>query len=415
MGASRSNAMSDVSDGRMIPLLPSTPMPTTPVDIAAEVDRVVSRMPAGSETLTVALNDPQRHTRSREVLAAIRETAAAAGRRPALSLVVACGTHRFDQARRVAFERELLCEVDLPVQSITWHDCDDPDLVPVGPAGSWRVQPAILRADGLVVAIGSVEPHYFAGLTGAHKTVTIGCAGRRSIETNHAGATAAASVPFALAGNPVFEGVAGMLGALQVRREVLAVNLLQVGSDIRGVAAGEPLETLARLAPEARTAFCRTLTRPADALVLEVAGPLGESFYQADKALKNAEQAVRDCGTLVLVARCTEGMGQDHFVSLLRRAGTYAQAVHVVESEGYRLGDHKALRLRRLTDPSQRGVRVVVVSDGLDTEACGVLGLERAASVSAALAGGGIHPVRDAVYRVPDAGNTVVLLERQTD
>ncbi|MEZ0231071.1 MAG: lactate racemase domain-containing protein, partial [Planctomycetota bacterium] len=59
-----------------------------------------------------------------------------------------------------------------------------------------------------VVAVGTVEPHYFAGWTGAHKTATIGVMGLEGIEANHELALESGSRVLALDGNPVFEGVA---------------------------------------------------------------------------------------------------------------------------------------------------------------------------------------------------------------
>ncbi len=395
-----------------IPVLTPRRQVAAEVDVTAEVACVLGSPAEWPEAWTVAVNDPQRQTRSRLVLDAIGARAAEAGRQAAVHLIVACGTHRYPRAARANFERDLTAALTTPVRSITWHNAADSRLVPVGSDGRWRTQRRLLEGDGPVLAIGSVEPHYFAGLTGAHKTVTIGCANFAAIEANHAGAMSPEARPFALAGNPVYDGVTAMLGALQRQRDVLAVNLLQVGTGVLAVTAGDPTAALERLAPVAEAAFCHRLDAPADALILEVTGPLAGSFYQADKAVKNAEFAVRDGGLLVLCAACPDGIGQDHFVDLLGRADRYAAAAAIVAERGYRLGDHKAVRLRHLTDPSQRGVGVTAVSAGLSAEACALLGFAKAPAPAEALAARGIVPGRDRVFRVADAGNSVVLADR---
>jgi nickel-dependent lactate racemase len=323
-------------------------------------------------------------------------------------MIVACGTHRFDATRRQTFERALADGCGLGVESFVWHDCRSPDLRFVTPAGLWRACPELLDGDAPLLAVGSVEPHYFAGLTGAHKTVTIGCADFDAIQANHANALSPDSRPFATAGNPVHDGVAEMVRQLESVRPVHAVNVVQTGETIRAISTGKPLAALAALTPVAREVFAHTLDAPADALILDVEGPLGESFYQADKALKNAEDAVRDGGALILCAECRDGIGQDHFVALLRDAPTYRQAVERVFARGYRLGDHKAVRLRRLTDLAERAVRVLAVCPGLDDAACDVLGFHKASSVADALRTAGVG-AGDRVWRVGDAGNTVVL------
>ena len=403
--------MMPISD---IPLLAPVVPAWPPVDLHAMLAPLAPRL-LGRESLTAVINDPQRATRTDLVLRALGELADQAGRpggaRSALRILVATGTHRFQPRARADFECALAGRVSMPIESITWHDSRSEDLQWVSRAGTWRANPLLLADSSPLLAIGSVEPHYFAGLAGAHKTVTVGCADYAAIQTNHAAALSPASQPFALAGNPVFDGIAEMLRQLRDYRPVLAVNLLQIGDAIHAAAVGEPLAALHQLAPLVRDTFARTLPAQADALILEVTGPLGVSFYQADKALKNAEQGIRDGGLLILQAPCPEGIGQDHFVSLLRQAPTHQAAREIVLANGYRLGDHKAVRLRHLTDPAARGVRVAIVSEGLSDQHCRLLGFAKSPTVQDALARHGLTPDRHRIYRVADAGNTVVLVD----
>ena len=354
--------------------------------------------------LSVIVNDPQRHTDSRAVLRLL------AGRTDLrqLRVLVATGTHRFGAGERRAFQEQLTA--GLPGAEVRWHDCRDAALVPVA-EGGWRGHPWLLEGPALL-AVGSVEPHYFAGLTGAHKTVTVGCASWHDIESNHAGALEAASRPCRLAGNPVFEGVVRMLADLSACREAAAVDLVQVEGEVIAAAGGPVLSALESVRAAAEEGFVRRIGAAADAIVAEASGPLGRSFYQADKAIKNNESAVRDGGTIVLVAGCEDGIGQDHFVRLLEEAPTAQAARQIVARRGYRLGDHKAVRLRALTDPAGRAVRIYLVSDGLSDSHARVLGLTKARSVREAFDAAGIDPARDCVYRLLDAGNLCVMAGR---
>ncbi|MFW6153696.1 MAG: lactate racemase domain-containing protein [Planctomycetota bacterium] len=385
-----------------IPRLERPALAAGRIDLRARLGDILAALD-GDGPLDIAVNDPQRHTATEAVLDVLK---AVAPPRP-WRLLVACGTHRFAPDRRAAFERRFARFADR-IETVRWHRCDADDLVAIGADRRRRVHPRIAADRGPLLAVGSVEPHYFAGLTGAHKTVTIGVADRATIEANHASALSPRARPFALLDNPVHLGICDLLAAVEARRPVTAVDLLQVGRAVHAVAAGRPLSALEALRGTAERVFSHRLDAPADALVLEVDGPLGESFYQADKALKNSEDAVRDGGLLVLVARCDDGVGEDHFVELMRAGPTCADALAVLAARGYRLGDHKAVRLRRLTDPAERGVRIAVVSDGLDEATCRVLGMTPAASVADALAAAGVRPGRDRVYTVEDAGNAVV-------
>jgi len=372
---------------------------------APALDRSVAdalRLLPTSGRLTVLVNDPQRQTASRPVLEQL------AGQFPPqrLRVVVAAGAHRSSPAARGAFQ-EALCG-EMPFAQVAWHDSRSDALVPIGPKESWRGHPWLLDGDGLL-AIGSVEPHYFAGFTGAHKTATIGVAAHADIEANHAAALGSDCRPARLAGNPVAEGVFAMLASLVAVRPVAAVNLVQAGRSILAAAAGEPLAALRAAADRAGEALVHRVDRAADAVVAEVTGPLGESFYQADKGIKNNEWAVRDGGCMVLVAPCGRGVGEDSFFRLLRDAPSCEAALAAVRSRGYRLGDHKAVRLRHLTDPDARGVRGFIVSDGISAEEASVLGLSKADSAAAALAAAGIDPISRRVYHIRDAGNLTVL------
>lgn len=374
------------------PCVPERPAPA----VRMAVEDALRGLGAGP-SLLVALNDPQRHTDSRAVL---RELV---GLRPGLRLriLVACGSHAFGPASRAAFERDVLG--GLPVDEVAWHDSRAAGGAVIG--GAWRGHPW-LADGGPLLAIGSVEPHYFAGFSGAHKTCTIGCASYADIESNHAGALRPDSQPGRLEGNPVHEGIMRMARALEALRPVAAVNLVQAGAAIVHASGGTLAGSLAQSAAAAAACFIRLIDQPADALVLDVDRPLGDSFYQAEKGIKNSEWAVRDGGAMVLRAPCGDGIGQDQFVGLLRVAGTWEAADRLVRERGYRLGDHKAVRLRYLTDPARRAVRLFVVSAGLSAADARLLGVEPAGSAEEALERAGVAGGR--VWRVRNAGNVVV-------
>jgi hypothetical protein len=114
-----------------------------------------------------------------------------------------------------------------------------------------------------------------------------------------------------------------------------------------------------------RDIYIHEIAEPADVLRLKVPLPLGRNLYQADKALKNNHLAVRDGGGIMLEADCPEGIGPNAFMRLLRWAGDHASAKRRVQEDGYTLGDHKAVKLRYLTDPTRRGVHVALISPNI--------------------------------------------------
>ncbi len=380
------------------------PYPPTPRSDAIDTALHQAHAALGGEAPDLVLvNDPQRATASHEVLSRV----GACFDLSRVNVLVATGSHHFTASEQRTLERAFS---SIRLGNWDWHDARRPDLAAIDGAGGWHAHPWVKRARRLLV-IGSVEPHYSAGFSGAHKTVTVGCASLADITRNHAGALDPACRPCRRTGTPVHDGVCDMLALLEASRQVAAVNLLQIGSTIVDAAGGPPLAALEELVPKVKAAYLRQIPRQAEALVAEVSGALACSFYQAEKGIKNSEWAVRDGGTIVLQAACPQGIGQNAFMELLREAGTHAEAVALIRRRGYRLGDHKAVRLRHLTDPACRGIRVFVVSPGLTPDEAALLGVTWAESARAALQQAGVDPEGPGVYHVEDAGNTCVEAE----
>jgi nickel-dependent lactate racemase len=199
---------------------------------------------------------------------------------------------------------------------------------------------------------------------------------REDIERNHAHAMSPDAAGMRLRGNPVFDDIADVIRRLEeVGKDICSFSQVIRGDIVVAASAGPPLDTVDALLPTARELYVRPIPRAADVLNLKVPLPLGRNLYQADKALKNNHLAVRDGGGIVLESDCAEGIGPDAFFTLLRRAGDWATARQIVEEEGYRLSDHKAVKLRHLTDPAGRGVHVALVSSHIeraDAEAAGM-------------------------------------------
>ena len=312
--------------------------------------------------LTVLVNDAHRFTDSRiffdAVFAALDEAALA----PTVRMLVAAGSHRSDAAERSEHEERVLGAWRSRVEEIAWHDAFDPDqLADIGRSRLHRW----MAEQGFYLACGSLEPHYFAGVTGAHKTLTVGVMALEALTTNHAGAMEPTSGGLRLDGNPVHLGIVDTLADIEdAGGRLLVLNEVVIDGVVVACTAGHPLQSLSSALPTVRECFAASFPAPFDVVVATVEAPLNRDFYQADKGVKNTEAVIRDGGLLIVEAACAGGVGIDHFVTLLEQAATHAGVMEIVEERGYRLGDHKAVRLRALTD--RRGVRLAVVSAALD-------------------------------------------------
>jgi nickel-dependent lactate racemase len=348
----------------------------------AGFDEFADGAAAEGRSLTLVVNDTHRFTDTRSFLeAALALLDRRPGERTApLRVLVATGSHLSTEAERRTHEDAMFGPHAARIAEVAWHDArSDAGLRGVGNT----VLHAWMAEAGFYLACGSMEPHYFAGVTGAHKTLTVGVMSLESLRANHEHALSNAARPLKLDGNPVHLGIVDALADLEDSgARLLAVNQVIVGGRVVGVMAGHPLEALVQGLTMVRDCFAAAVDEEADLVVSEVGAPLDRDFYQADKGIKNTEFAVRDGGVLLLEASCQGGVGIDHFVDLLRAAPTAEAARKVVAERGYRLGDHKAVRLRHLTD--EREVQIGVVTGGVPAAMGEVLGVRIFASREAA-------------------------------
>ena len=315
---------------------------------------------SGSE-LVIVLNDEQRGTRSDLALAAFYRAVDRLGSRLRTRLVLATGTHRASEAaQRQHVQRVAGAELHR-LAGVIWHDARARRRL--RDVGGVAFNREVAEAQHVFV-VGSCEPHYFAGITGAHKTLAIGTLSYDGIQDNHAAAVHTDAQGLVLQGNPVHDDICSKLDVLGNGRRILALNQLLVSGDVAGWAAGSPRDALDALRSRVHATFSYEAGELFDVVVAEVSPPLDASLYQADKGIKNTEAAVRDGGVLILDAGCDGGVGADAFVAVLRQCPDLAATEALLAARGYRLGDHKALRIRRL---QARGVSIGIVSPGLES------------------------------------------------
>ena len=338
---------------------------------------------AAGEPVLLLVNDPHRPTQTAPVLRQIARCAESLALSPRFRALIATGTHRFTREEERAFELAVFMHAGLVVESMDWHRATE--------AATLRELAGVrlhywLDEHRYLLPIGSVEPHYFAGVTGPHKTITVGCMAPEDIERNHAHALSPDSNILRLRGNPVFDGVMALIDELdRLGKHTLAIGQIICGDRLLAVEMGDCHEVLEALIPRVRQVYLQTIAAPVDVLELRVPSPLGRHLYQADKALKNNHLAVRDGGGILLVADCEEGIGPDAFLRVLRSAGSYEESLRLVERDGYRLGDHKAVKLRHLMDADGRQVHVALVSPHLAPATLAGTGFEVFASHDSAM------------------------------
>jgi len=219
-------------------------------------------------------------------------------------------------------------------------ECIDFGLLADG--SSLELNPLVGWAD-VIILLGSVEPHFFAGYTGGAKQLLPGLASRSCIEANHRLAVDLACRPMALATNPIARAIEET--ALRFRDKLISVQAV-MGPDGWTYFCGAEPDTLKSAAKYALSVGEVQWPRPLDGLVAAMSSPLDRNLYQLQKGFENHLQAVKDGGWILLVSACSDGVGNDFFEPLANAYPRW-QALPDWDQEQYSLGLHKLYRTAR--------------------------------------------------------------------
>jgi nickel-dependent lactate racemase len=217
------------------------------------------------------------------------------------------------------------------------------------------VNPFLLDAD-FALAIGNVDVHYFAGYTGGYKAVVPGLAGRETIERNHSLMTLPNAEPAVVESNPVREDLeeAGQMTGLRCVVNVVQDERKRIVSSF----AGDPIAAHRAAVKTVDDLVKVPVREPADIVVASAGGyPRDINLYQAHKAIENASHAVKNGGTIILVAECGEGFANKKFEDWMTNA-TSLDEIRERLSKQFVLGAHKAYALSKIA----RRAEIIVAS-----------------------------------------------------
>ena len=205
---------------------------------------------------------------------------------------------------------------------------------------------------GAIIPIGSVEPHYFAGYTGGRKSFVPGLAGYDTIEQNHKLALEKKAAPLRLSDNTVH------LDLLEAFKKIPDIPIFSIqavvkdGKDLCSLFCGDIHKSFLKACEYARGIFSFPVKEKADIVITVVKSPLDRSLYQAHKAIEHGKIGLKDGGTLILVARCSDGVGPDNFYKLISSC-TDPEEILKTAKNNYKLGYHKAARIAELSKKSE--------------------------------------------------------------
>lgn len=299
------------------------------------------------ETAVVVVNDQTRLARTELFLPLLLDELNAGGIPDSgVTCLFALGAHRQLTPSEM---RSLVGDEAARRITLVNHNCDDRSaLVRLGRTARGTevyLNRLLVEADRIVLT-GSIVHHFFAGFGGGRKALVPGCAGRTTIRQNHAMMLDPAAEAGRLEGNPVHED---LLEAARMARPDFIFNVvLDEYREIAGIFAGELEEAHRAGCAFADRQFGVSVPEPADLVIASCGGwPKDINVYQAQKTMDNAVRAVRRGGTVIVLAECAEGAGNDTYLDWMRRYRT-PEEIASATREHFELGGHKAFAVTRL-------------------------------------------------------------------
>ena len=355
-------------------------------DPESEIKRALKE-PIGSKRLTeiaqvnqkvaIVVDDATRDAPSELMLLPVLEELNSVGVKDKdITIIFGCGTHRV--VTTIEAKKLLGKEVISRIKTIS-HNCKSEDLVYIGKTKSHgtkvRVNRVFAEAD-LKILLGDVGFHYYAGYGGGRKSVMPAISCSQTIQNNHAMLLNSKARSGILEGNPVHED---MTEAAKLAKVDFIVNVVtnSKGELVRAF-AGDLEKAFYEAIKLVDELYRVTVDRRADIVVVSAGGHPGDiNLYQAYKGLDNALEVVKRNGTIILVAECPEGHGNQVFYEWMMRFGELKKVEREVKRH-FVMGGHKAYYLLK----AQKNHAIILVSSLPDYYASDIFKLKTARAVN---------------------------------
>ena len=256
-------------------------------------------------------------------------------RRERIRIVIAGATHRDPKPAEYPYMFGDAVWPEWQDRIAMHHDREDLERLGTMPDGTPVELNGPAARSEIILSVSDLDYHYFAGVSGGPKHLVPGIAGRALTTADHLRMFGelgfAAHVDMGiLDGNPVYEykqrAVRIILDALASRGTFVyaVICVLNPKHGFVALEGGEILTLHRKLRSFLDRVYVAKIPRLADVAIV-TARHLGINVYQAGKAINAAARAVKPGGTVVCVAPCPDGFGNEEFRNLMKIAAPILQ------------------------------------------------------------------------------------------
>jgi len=235
-----------------------------------------------------------------------------------------------------------------------------------------HVNKLVTEAD-LVITVGGILHHYFAGFGGGPKLLVPGVASYETAKKNHSytidenGAFQTECREGNLDTNPVFSDIKE---AIKMIPNVFSINVVLDASDkIAGFFSGDIIAAHRKGTELASALYEVPVKELADIVVVSPGGaPRDSTFIQSHKAIHHAYNAVKPGGSVIVTAACYDGIGSSTFLKWFSIPHNLLGGKLLTD---YSLNGHTALALR--TKLNRIGISLLSYIDNATVSKMGVI------------------------------------------
>lgn len=277
-------------------------------------------------------------------------------------ILIATGLHKPHTKREII---ELIGETIYSEYEVKCHDAqDNSNIINLEKTTRFNtpitINKEVLNHE-LVIGLGLIEPHFFAGYSGGRKTILPGIAGEKAIYNNHSYKMIAH--PKArygiLQGNPIHEDMIEFM--LKTKLDFIVNVTLNKKFEITGIFTGNPIKAHAKGVKSLEREVKVKVKRKSDIVITTNGGyPLDRNLYQAVKGMATAELIVKQGGVIIIVTECRDGLGgHTEFYKIISEAKNPKDVIRRIRKEEPLKDQWEAQILARI----QMKASIIVVSE----------------------------------------------------
>ena len=208
------------------------------------------------------------------------------------------------------------------------------------------LDPEVLSCE-IKIVVGLALPHFATGFSGGPDAVFPSTSSIRSITRNRALMMKGLQTPFSLTDNPV---LSDSLEACKIAGPFYSLCFLPDGwGGLTSAIAGDLEPVFREVVPNFTRFHSPKLERKLDVVIVSAGTIFGSDLYHAIRVVPNVLGALKREGTVILVAECSNGVGDSNFLDYARRFRERKDLFTELRYR-FRLGGHANVFLQELLE-----------------------------------------------------------------